>query len=161
MDEFPAWVRQLQLSEVGCSGRVRRNLLLPDRDNTFVAFVYDELGTCLLPIPPSGPVVGALAQALRDLTALNRMDHPNWDEAVAILGSRARRATGSKRGVQAKEARADFDARQSLVRCHRSRGRSDWLLQHLDGCIRREYRKCAKQSSAAFPEHRAMIASML
>jgi len=84
------------------------SLLLPDRDNTFVAFIYDELGT-VNPNPVVGPGIGALATALSDLTALNRMNHPNWDEAVAFsalerVGQRIQAC------LQAKEARADFDA---------------------------------------------------
>lgn len=85
--------------------------LLPDRDNTFVAYVYDDLGT-VTPNPVVGPVVGALAEALRDLTALNRMEHPHWDEAVAFsaierVGQRV------QAWLQAKEARADFEANRT------------------------------------------------
>ncbi len=83
-------------------------LLLPDRDNTFVAFVYDELGT-VAPNPAIGPAVGALALALRDLTALNRMDHPHWDEAVAF-SALERVGQRVQAWLQAEEARSDFEA---------------------------------------------------
>ena len=84
------------------------DVLLPDRDNTFVAYVYDELGI-VAPNPAVGPDLGALALALRDLTALNRMDHPNWDEAVAF-SALERVGQRVQAWLQAKEARADFDA---------------------------------------------------
>jgi len=94
---------------VGCD-----DVLLPDRDNTFIAFVYDELGT-VRPNPAVGPAVRALAETLRDLTALNRMDHPNWDEAVlfSALGRAEQRVAA---WLQANEARVDFDAGGALPR---------------------------------------------
>lgn len=83
-------------------------VLLPDRDNTFAAFIYDELGT-VEPHPTLPPAARALAVALRDLTGLNRMTHPNWDELVAFsaLGRVGQRVQA---WLQAKEARTDFDA---------------------------------------------------
>jgi len=83
-------------------------LLMPDRDNTFAAFVYDELGT-VEPDPRLAPAVGALATALRDLTALNRMEHPSWDEAVSF-SALERVGQRVQAWLQATEARADFAA---------------------------------------------------
>lgn len=89
-------------------------LLLPDRDNTFAAFVYDELGT-VAPNPTVGPAVGTLAMTLCDMTALNRMDHPNWDEAIAF-SALERVGQRVQAWLQAKEARVDFDAGGVLPR---------------------------------------------
>lgn len=82
-------------------------LLLPDRDNTFVAYVYDELGT-VEPNPAINPAVRVLAAALRDLTALNRLNHPNWDED-ALFSALDRVGQRIQAWQQAKEARSDFD----------------------------------------------------
>jgi uncharacterized protein (TIGR02646 family) len=82
--------------------------LLPDRDNTFAAFIYDDLGT-VEPHPGIGPAATALAAALRDLTALNRMEHPDWDEAVAF-SALARVGQRVQAWLQAQDARADYDA---------------------------------------------------
>lgn len=82
-------------------------LLLPDRDNTFAAFVYDKLGT-VSPNPAVGPVVKALARALCDLTALNRVNHPHWNEAV-LFSALERVGQRVQAWLQADEARADFD----------------------------------------------------
>ena len=83
-------------------------LLLPDRDNTFAAFVYDKLGT-VTPNVAFGPVVESLALALGDLTALNRVNHPHWNEAV-LFSAIERVGQRVQAWVQANDARLDFDA---------------------------------------------------
>jgi len=82
-------------------------ILLPDRDNTFAAFVYHEDGT--VDINRDMPAdIQTLAVATRDLTALNRMDHPNWKEAVCF-SALERVGQRIQAWEQAKEARQDYE----------------------------------------------------
>lgn len=90
------------------------DFLMPDRDNTFAAFVYDEFGT-VEPHPDIDPAVKVLATALRDLTALNRMEHPKWDEGAAF-SALERVGQRVQAWLQAKEARCDFDAGWTCAR---------------------------------------------
>jgi uncharacterized protein (TIGR02646 family) len=58
-------------------------ILMPDRDNTFLAFSYLDTGEVEVQSDLGAPL-HAMASALIDLTALNRCEHEDWDEAVAF-----------------------------------------------------------------------------
>jgi len=83
-------------------------LLLPDRDNTFLAFVYAEDGTVAV-APGLPPGVTDLANATCELVSLNLDRHPNWKEDL-LYSALARVGQRIQAWVQAKEARADFDS---------------------------------------------------
>lgn len=82
--------------------------LLPDRDNTFVVFVYEETGMVEV-VETLAPPIHALAIATRDLVALNRLEHPDWDEAV-VFSALERVGQRVQAWVQAKEARQEYVA---------------------------------------------------
>lgn len=87
------------------------NLLLPDRDNTFVAFRYDPLGTVEV---VAGPSEG-LAEATRELTALNRLTHSDWNDQV-MFSALERVSQRVQAWEQAREALADFQAGRTSAR---------------------------------------------
>ncbi len=89
-------------------------LLLPDRDNTFAAFVYEETGM-VEPAPGLGKHVYGLAVALRDLIGLNRLRCPDWDEATAF-SALERISQRVQAWVQAKDARRDYEAGKTTAR---------------------------------------------
>jgi uncharacterized protein (TIGR02646 family) len=79
--------------------------LLPDRDNTFPFFEYEETGQVS---PRGNRRQKKMAKKTLDLVALNKYAHPDWDEdnmfsAIERFGQRV------QIWVQAKEARTDFD----------------------------------------------------
>jgi uncharacterized protein (TIGR02646 family) len=83
-------------------------VLLPDRDNTFAAFAYAENGMVEVAATLAAPFAG-MADATRELVALNRYEHAQWDEshlfaALERVGQRIQVWT------QARDARCDFDA---------------------------------------------------
>jgi uncharacterized protein (TIGR02646 family) len=88
--------------------------LMPDRDNTFAAFSYAENGI-VEPAPGLTHQITALALATRDLTALNRLEHPHWDEAI-MFSAIERVGQRVQAWVQAKEARRDYDAGETSAR---------------------------------------------
>lgn len=102
------------LACVNCNSAKRHSpvqfdhFLLPDRDNTFAAFSYNENGM-VEPTVGLNSRVNALALATRDLTALNRLEHSEWDEAIAF-SALERVGQRVQAWVQAKEARQDYDA---------------------------------------------------
>jgi uncharacterized protein (TIGR02646 family) len=88
-------------------------VLLPDRDNTFAAFVYAETGMVDVAMPADCPVF-ALADATIELTGLNRYEYPEADEAL-LFSALERVGQRVQVWVQAKSARKDFDAGQALA----------------------------------------------
>lgn len=89
-------------------------ILLPDRDNTFAAFVYHENGSVDI-TPDIGEEIQALATATRDLTALNKVNHQNWDE-TALFSALERVGQRVQAWVQAKEALQDYKMQRTLPR---------------------------------------------
>ncbi len=89
-------------------------LLLPDRDNTFTAFVYTEAGE--VDIVQTLPLdIKTKAQKTINVTALNRFEHENWDETI-LFSAIERVGQRVQAWVQAKEARADFEAGETSAR---------------------------------------------
>ena len=88
--------------------------LIPDRDNTFLAFSYPETGMVevVAGLPGNLP---AIAAATSDLAALNRFNHPNWDEAVTF-SALERVGQRVQAWVQAKEALRDYEAGETSAR---------------------------------------------
>jgi len=88
--------------------------VLPDRDNTFTAFSYLDTG---MVEPRDGLPANqvALASATRDLTALNRNGHPNWDEAI-VFSALERVGQRMQAWEQAREARQDYEAGRTCLR---------------------------------------------
>jgi uncharacterized protein (TIGR02646 family) len=82
--------------------------LLPDRDNTFAAFTYTEDGM-VEPAAGLDADLKTLATATKDLVALNKVDHPDWNEAV-LFSALERVSQRVQAWVQAKEARQDYEA---------------------------------------------------
>jgi hypothetical protein len=90
------------------------NFVMPDRDNTFAAFEYPETGMVEI-APGLAPNVAAIANATRDLTALNRLTHADWKEDVTF-SALERVGQRVQAWVQAKEARSDFEAGRTTAR---------------------------------------------
>jgi uncharacterized protein (TIGR02646 family) len=89
-------------------------VLIPDRDNTFVAFVYDEFGQVAV-APGLSPAVAAAARDTIDLVALNRDNLEDWDDeqlysALERVGQRTQALT------QCWEALADYEAGSTTPR---------------------------------------------
>jgi hypothetical protein len=57
----------------------------------------------------------AMALATRDLTALNRNEHPNWDEAI-VFSALERVGQRVQAWEQAREARQDYEAGRTCLR---------------------------------------------
>ena len=81
--------------------------LLRDRDNTFAAYIYKENGQVEINQSISTNIQ-ILAVSTRDLTSLNRMEHPNWEEAV-LFSAIERVGQRIQAWEQAKEARQDYE----------------------------------------------------
>lgn len=90
------------------------NFVMPDRDNTFAAFQYPETGTVEV-AEGLAPNAALMATATRDLTALNRLEHADWKEDVTF-SALERVGQRVQAWVQAKEARADFEAGRTTAR---------------------------------------------
>jgi hypothetical protein len=88
--------------------------LLPDRDNTFACFDYDENG--LVEIKPGLDAgIATMAENIRDVVALNRTEHQNWDDAVMF--SALQRVTQRVQAFgQARDCREDFDLGEVNIR---------------------------------------------
>lgn len=56
--------------------------LLPDRDNTFPFFIYQENG--MVDVYAADKSIEKMAQNTLDLVALNKYDHPHWDETISF-----------------------------------------------------------------------------
>lgn len=88
--------------------------LIPDRDNTFVAFSYDDLGM----VNPMGGLSAELNQMALDtigLVALNRMEHEEWDEDV-MFSALERAGQRVQAWGQAREALVDYQADRTSAR---------------------------------------------
>lgn len=85
---------------------------LPDRDNTFVAFEYDEDGIVSPATGLTQPQKN-IADRTIDLCALNNNFHPNWG-AAEIQGSLERWAQRSATWKLAKESLLDYLSAPSL-----------------------------------------------
>lgn len=99
---------------------------LPDRDNTFVPFMYDEDGK----VSPSAGLNAArkkIAEDTIELCALNKYHHPNWNEAAlqGVLERWGQRVAAIK---TAKESLSDYEAAPStpharnIARCAAAKG---------------------------------------
>lgn len=88
--------------------------LLPDRDNTFAAFTYTDFGMVEI-ADGLASHVGEMAHATRELTALNRDTHPDWDEKhlFAALGRCGQRFQAV---VLAQDARNDYLEKQTTAK---------------------------------------------
>ena len=82
-------------------------VLLPDRDNTFVAFEYDEFGV-VQPAQALPPAMQVLAEKTIAMVGLNRAKHEN-DHRLAMMERFQQRAEVY---AIAKDVRADFEAGQ-------------------------------------------------
>ena len=89
-------------------------LLLPDRDNTFAAFRYDPLGTVEI-TASLGAGVSVMAESTRDLTALNRLSHADWNDQ-AMFSALERVSQRVQAWVQASEALADYQSGRTTAR---------------------------------------------
>lgn len=88
--------------------------LIPDRDNTFVAFSYDDLGM----VNPAANLPAAMNQMALDtiaLVALNRMEHEEWDEDV-MFSALERAGQRVQAWDQAREALSDYQAQRTSAR---------------------------------------------
>ena len=90
------------------------SLLLPDRDNTFIVFSYSENGMVNV-VPNLAPNIHALAMATCDLTALNRVTHPDWEETI-LFSALERVGQRVQAWLQAREAREDYEAGKDSAR---------------------------------------------
>lgn len=90
------------------------DFLLPDRDNTFAAYRYDPLGTVEIAAGLTADAV-VMAEATRDLTALNRLTHSDWNDQV-MFSALERVSQRVQAWVQASEALADFQSGRSHAR---------------------------------------------
>ena len=82
-------------------------VLLPDRDNTFVAFEYDEFGV-VRPAQTLPTAMQALAGKTIDLVGLNRAKHEN-DHPLAMMERLKQRAEAH---AIANDVRAEFEVGQ-------------------------------------------------
>lgn len=79
--------------------------LLPDRDNTFPYFNYQENG--MVEVVVTDVNIANMAQNTLDLVVLNRFDHPNWNESI-MFSAIERVSQRVQAWVQAKEALQDY-----------------------------------------------------
>jgi hypothetical protein len=89
-------------------------ILIPDRDNTFVAFIYDEFGQVDV-APGMTPALTKAAKDTIDMVALNRDSLDDWDEAqlysaLERVGQRIQALT------QCWETLADYEAGDTTPR---------------------------------------------
>ncbi len=88
--------------------------LLPDRDNTFAAYRYSDLGEVEV-LGAISPEIVSMALATCELTALNRCEHPDWDEN-ALFSALERLGQRVQNWEIAIWARADYDAQLTNIR---------------------------------------------
>lgn len=88
--------------------------LLPDRDNTFHYFTYEETGMVEV-VTGLNAIVESMAKRTRDLVSLNRMEHNDWDDAV-VFSALERAGQRVQAWTKAKDAREDYDNGEVNVR---------------------------------------------
>ncbi|NUQ24928.1 MAG: HNH endonuclease [Saprospiraceae bacterium] len=88
--------------------------LLPDRDNTFVVYIYEETGSVEIN-PQLDQNLASMATKTLDLVALNRNDCHNWDDTI-LFSALERFSQRVQAWVQAKQAREDYDRGQVNIR---------------------------------------------
>ena len=88
--------------------------LIPDRDNTFFAFAYDDLGM-VNPAAGLSQELRKLAEDTCELVALNRLEHEEWDEDV-VFSALERASQRVQAWNQATEALADYLAGSTIPR---------------------------------------------
>lgn len=88
--------------------------LMPDRDNTFSAFAYDDLGM-VNPAAGLSPELRKMAEDTCELVALNRMEHEEWDEYV-VFSALERVGQRVQAWNQAREALTDYQAGRTAPR---------------------------------------------
>lgn len=88
--------------------------LIPDRDNTFVAFSYDDLGM-VNPADHLSEEMNQMALDTIELVALNRMEHEEWEEDV-MFSALERAGQRVQAWGQAREALADYQAQRTTPR---------------------------------------------
>jgi uncharacterized protein (TIGR02646 family) len=86
-------------------------IFLPDRDNTFVPFTYDEDGK-VSPSTGLSPEQKQIAESTIELCALNKYFHPNWDEK-ALQGALERWGQRHAAWITAKESLKNYQAAPS------------------------------------------------
>jgi hypothetical protein len=79
--------------------------LLPDRDNTFPYFDYQENGMVEVVAPDDE--IARMAQNTLDMVVLNRFEHPNWDSTI-MFSAIERVGQRVQAWVQAKDALQDY-----------------------------------------------------
>lgn len=85
-------------------------VLLPDRDNTFLAFEYDEIGL-VQPARTLPPAMQAWANKAIEMVGLNRTKHE--DDPLAVVERLQQRAEAH---AIANEVRAEFEAGQINIK---------------------------------------------
>lgn len=88
--------------------------IMPDRDNTFVAFKYEENGRVEV-LDTLTPAHQAMASATCELVALNRLEHQGWKEDM-LFSALERISQRVQAWIQAKEARLDYENGRSSAR---------------------------------------------
>jgi hypothetical protein len=79
--------------------------LLPDRDNTFPYYIYQENG--MVEVVATDPNIAQMAQNTLDIVVLNRFNHPDWNESI-MFSAIERVSQRVQAWVQAKEALQDY-----------------------------------------------------
>lgn len=87
--------------------------LLPDRDNTFAAYRYNDFGEVVVADTIS-PEIAGMALATCELTALNRCEWPDWDEKVAF-SALERVGQRVENWVVANSVRSSYDAHPASI----------------------------------------------
>lgn len=81
--------------------------VLPDRDNTFMGYVYEETGLVTLNTTLTSQQQDFLQNTI-NMVAINRYDHINWDQNT-LFTALERFSQRIQAWEQAKEAREDYD----------------------------------------------------
>lgn len=89
-----------------------KKYLLPDRDNTFPFFEYEKTGVVK---PRGSAVIKSLAKNTIDLVALNRFEHPKWDD-TNMRSALERFSQRIQVWTQALEARDDYNKGEVNIR---------------------------------------------
>src|SRR6266481_1654208 len=90
------------------------DFIIPDRDNSFVAYDYSENGMVEKAAGLNGNA-RQIAIATCELTALNKLEHADWKEDV-MFSALERVGQRVQAWVESKEARDDFDAGRTTSR---------------------------------------------
>ncbi|QDK81270.1 HNH endonuclease [Spirosoma sp. KCTC 42546] len=108
------------LSCVNCNSAKKTTIinfatyLLPDRDNTFHYLIYKETGLVEVTLGLNA-TIEPMAQNICDLTALNRVEHDDWDDAV-VFSALERAGQRVQAWEKAKDARQDYNNGEVNVR---------------------------------------------